>query len=182
MGEMVSKTKLVKLGVMKNLPDSSEKWYEWMRSLAKVGKKLKEEREAPVDWKDSGGKNLWPAARSLYRAYLKKGDFEMLPEGIQIPCVCFENMHRLLDFAKPEQVYWIDQPHLADVTLENELLSQGYKLFIFRLQETTEIYKLRAKKLSNIIECTPQYSDGDSNGNEECGLYQRYKARRSCVK
>ena len=172
------RAKLVKIGVMESLPDSSEKWYEWMRSLPEVGKELKEEREAPVDWKDSGGKNLWPAARSLYREYLKNGDFEMLPEDIQIPCVCFENKHRLLDFAKPQEVYWIDEAHLADVTLENELLSQGYKLFIFRLQETAEISKLRVKKLSNIMECTPQYSECGSCSNEEYGLYQRYKARR----
>ena len=172
------KAKLVILGVMESLPDSSEKWYEWMRSLAEVGKEQKEEREAPVDWKDSGGQNLWPAARSLYREYLKNGDFGVLPKDVQIPCVCFENTHRLLNFAKPEEVHWIDEAHLADVTLENELLSQGYKLFIFRLQETAEISKLRVKKLSNIIECTPQYNECGSSGNEEYELYQRYKVRR----
>ena len=172
------KAKLVKLGVMESLPDSSEKWYEWMQSLAEVGRKLKEEREVPVCWKDSRGKSLWRAARSLYRDYLKKEVVGLLPENIQIPFICFENNQRLLDFALPEQVYWIDQPHLADITLENELLSNGYKLFIFRLQETTGVSKLQVKKLSNVIECKPQYNECDRAGYEENILYHRFKARR----
>ena len=172
-------SKLRRIGVMEDLPESSEKWYEWMRKIAEKGLRLKrEDREAPDDWKGDETKVLWHAARSLYREYLKKGDFEMLPEDIQIPCVCFEKKHRLLDFAKPQEVHWIDEAHLAHETLEKELLLQGYKLFIFRLQETAEISKLRVKKLSNIIECTPQYSECGSSGNEEYGLCQRYKARR----
>ena len=173
------KAKLIELGVMWKLPESAPKWHEWMRKLTEKGRTLKQEdRKSPVDWKDSGAKDLWRATRSLYRGYLQTEISRWPLKDVEIPCVCFKDSYRILDFAHPEQVYWIDQPHLADVTLENKLLSKGYKLFIFRLQETAEVSKLRVKKLSNVVECKPQYSECGSTGYEEYALYQRFKARR----
>ena len=170
------KAKLIELGVMENLPESSEKWYEWMQKLADKGRTLDEkDREAPADWKDSGSKDLWRAAHSLYSEYLKKRISGPFPKDIQIPCICFENSHRILDFAQPEQVHWIDESHLVDLTLENELLSKGYKLFIFRLQQSDEIKQLGVRKLSSVIESKPDYKPRTDEKNE---LDQRYSNRR----
>ena len=180
-GKDGTKAKLSELGVMENLPEDAQKWHEWMRKLAEKGRTLKQEyREAPVDWKDCeaiAAKHLWRAARSLYREYLRKGVFGLFPEDIQIPCVRFANNHRLIDFAKPQEVHCIDEAHLADVTLENKLLSQGYKLFIFRLKEVDNARQLGIKELSSVIKCKPDYHNL-VNDDVEKELVQRYKDRR----
>ena len=171
------KAKLIELGVMNKLPSDDEKWYLWMRKLAETGRRLeKEEREAPPDWKDSEAKILWRAARSLYREYLKKEISRSFPKDLKIPHVRFDNGHRILDFSEGEQVYWIDEAHLADPTLENELLSQQYRLFIFRLQEVAEVDQLSVRRLSNIIKCQSDYQKLH-NGETEV-LFRRYRQRR----
>lgn len=174
------KDKLIELGVMRELPSSHKIWYEWMQRLAETGRRLeKEEREAPTDWKDNGSKILWRAARSLYLEYLKKEISSSFPKDLEIPCVRFENGHRILDFSEGKNVYWIDESHLADSTLENKLLSQHYRLFIFRLQEAANVEKLGIRKLSNIFKCQPDYQklhDGETNK-----LLRRYRDRRVAI-
>ena len=168
------KARLIELGVMENLPESSEKWYEWMQKLADKGRTLdKKDREVPADWKDGGSKDLWRVARSLYREYLKKRISGTFPKDIQIPCIC---LNRILDFAQPEEVHWIDESHLTDLTLENKLLSKGYKLFIFRLQQSDEMSQLGVRKLSGVIECKAVYKE--LSGNQTHELYERYGSRR----
>ena len=165
---------------MYELPSIGEKWYGWMRKLAKTGCRLeKEEREAPPDWKDNGSNILWRAVRSLYREYLKKEISRAFPKDLKIPCVHFEDGLRNLGFSEREQVYWIDESHLADSTLENELLSQQYRLFIFRLQEVNHVEKLGVRKLSSIITCHPEYDDPQDIEAGE--LLQRYRDRRVTV-
>ena len=142
---------------MDSLPEDTNKWYEWMRRLADKGSELLEEdREVPSSWKDGGAKSLWRAARSLYRRYPKIQ--EPFPSDIKIPCVCLESGRRSLTFALPEYVHWIDKPHLMDSALENALLSQRYKLFIFRLQEADESEeRFSVRRLSDAVNCRPRF-------------------------
>ena len=178
-------SKLRELDVMDE-PDDPQKWHEWMRKLAQKGTKMsEEERKVPSDWMDSAAKDLdlWRAARSLYRKYLQwppplfSDDF---PSDIKIPCVRLKNDRRVLTFAQPGKVHWIDEPYLADLTadltLEKELLARGYKLFIFRLQEAKKPEQLGVQKLSDSIKCRPCFSP--SNNAETEKLAQRYKKRR----
>ena len=176
-GKDGTKAKLSELGVMENLPEDAQKWHEWMRKLAEKARTLKQEdQEAPTDWKDKGARVLWRAARSLYREYLTNKRLGSFPESICIPCVCIENNQRLLDFTKPEHVHWIDESHLADTTLEKKLLSEGYKLFIFRLQEASEISRIGVQKLSEVIEYEPDYDASPCDLTHE--LSQRFEDRR----
>ena len=132
--------KLRELGVMDSLPDDAEKWHEWMRRLEEKGSGLvAEKRKAPSDWKGEAKDLLWRGAQSLYRKYLQQAERPYrdysLPPDIEIPCVRLENEHLTVHFSPPNEVYWIDEPHLTDSALETKLLKQGYKLFIFRLKE-----------------------------------------------
>ena len=170
-------SKLRDLGVMDSLPSAAEKWHEWMRRLAEKGDNLSE--EAPADWKDRGAGDIWRASRSLYGEYLKREISDSFPDDIKIPCVCLENGRRTLHFSlpHPHEVYWIDEPHLADSTLEKELLEQGYKLFIFRLKDGDKSGALGVRKLSDAIECQPRFDDFNHTESEEL-LSQRYEKRR----
>ncbi len=165
-------SKLSELGVMDRLPDDAEKWHEWMRGLAEKSDNLPE--EAPSNWKDGG--RLWRAARNLYGEYLKREIFGSFPDDVEIPCVCLENGQRTLHFSLPNEVYWIDEPHLADSTLETKLLEQRYKLFIFRLKDGDKSGRLGVRKLSDDIKCQPHFVP--SNDGATDALFQRYKKRR----
>ena len=177
-GQYGIESKLRTLGVMDSLPEGDAKeWHEWMRSLAQKGAdRSREEREVPPDWNARGAKDLWRAARSLYREYLKQEISGSFPDDIKIPCVCLENRQRTLHFSPPDEVYWVDEPHLTDSALEKEVLSQGYNLFIFRLKEEDKSERLGVRKLSNAIECRPRF-DASSTAETEI-LSQRYKKRR----
>ena len=177
-------SKLRDLGVMDKLPDQPWKWHKWMKNLAGKGRQVpEEEREAPPDWKDGKerpAKNfrLWRAAQSLYREYQQRfaQSSDDFPSNIEIPCVCLKDDRRVLTFAQPGKVHWIDKPYLADLTLEKELLTRGYKLFIFRLQEENKPEQLDVRRLSDSIRCRPYFVP--SNNDETRSLSQRYKNRR----
>lgn len=170
-------SKLRELGVMDSLPGDANKWHDWMRSLAEKTSTLpQEEREAPSDWKDDGAKSLWQAARSLYREYLNRDISDPFPDNIKIPCVCLENGRRMLHLSWPQELHWIDEPHLMDSSLEQELLKRGYKLFLFRLKDGEQAERLGVKKLSSMIECRPHYQR--SGDHKTDALRQRYARRR----
>ena len=166
-------SKLRKLGVMDmdRLPPVAEKWHEWMRRLTEKGDNLSE--EAPSNWQ--GGGELWKAARSLYGEYLQQGISDRLPDDVKIPCVCQENGRRTLHFSLPHEVYWIDEPHLADSTLEKKLLEE-YKLFIFRLEGGDKSGNLGVRKLSDAIKCQPHFVPSNDGATDT--LSQRYEKRR----
>ena len=176
------KYRLCRLGVVDNLPNDAEKWHDLLRRLAKAGASLSEEDcEAPSDWKDGKAKKLWQAARSLYREYLQKAARSSrsysFPSNIKIACICWKNNRRILTFSLPKYAYWIDKPYLADLTLENELLSQGYELFIFRLQDADKSEeRFGVHRLSDAINCRPRFIA--SNNTEKKTLSRRYKDRR----
>ena len=170
-------SQLRKLDIMDSLPNDANKWHKWMRSLAEKGGSLSQKgREAPSDWMDRREKPLWQAARSLYQEYLKKIS-DQVPGDIKIPCVFSENGQRTLHFSPPKEAHWIDESHLMDSALEQELLRERYKLFIFRLREGEGAEeKLGVQRLSNDIKCRPCYKD--SKNIETMELLQRYKDRR----
>ena len=165
-------SKLRVVGVMDRLPDDAEKWHKWMRRLAEKGGNLSE--EAPSNWKDGG--KLWRAARSLYSEYLRREISDLFPYDVKVPCVCLENGQRTLHFSPPNEVYWIDEPHLTDSALETKLLKQKYKLFIFRLKDRDKSEGLGVQKLSDAIKCQPRFVP--SNDGATDALFQRYKKRR----
>ena len=175
------KSMLAKLGVADDLPNDSQRWHDLMRKLVEKGiGRSEEDRKAPSDWKGEAKDLLWRGAQSLYRKYLQQAkrfhrDYS-LPLDIKMPCIHLENEHRTVHFSSPNEVYWIDEPHLTDSTLENELLRQEYKLFILRLNEGDQSERLGVLKLSSAIECRPYYQPSDDS--ETNTLRQRYAARR----
>ena len=177
---------LRELGVMDELPDDVSQWHEWMRQLAKTSETWPDDPQVSNEWKSEH--TLWRAARSLYQEYLKREvSLSPLPKDIRIPCVCLNKEgQRILSFNLPDdppddplnKVYWIDEPHLADPTLERGILDRGYHLFIFRLNDGKNSERLGVRKLSDVIEVKPCYAPDPDYENSRKALFQRYEEEK----
>ena len=176
------KNRLHDLGVMHKLPNKASQWHKWMRQLAETSERWPDP-QVPDDWKwkRGEGNQLWQAACNLYDKYLERPEWPSLLEDIKIPCVCNKNGQRILSFNTPGEVYWINEPHLIDSTLEREILAHDYNLFIFRLDDGKDPERLGVQKLSDVIEVEPCYEPNPDYENSIKVLSQRYEKRKNVL-
>ena len=167
---------LSSLGVRDQLPDDPTDWHEWMRELPKLAEQLEEsERKVPERGEEAGG--LYRAADALYRGYLKlesENDGEEagalyrrhlkleseneFPEGIDIPCLAWQDNRETLMFSPPSEVYYVDESHFDEV--RQDILRKGYKLFIVRLDAGNSApERLGVRRLSDMLSAEPQYDE-----------------------
>ena len=147
-----------------------------MRQLPKLANDLDNQGQAVSENED-----LANAADSLYRKYLKldwwdewyRDDIDF-PAGINVPCMCWENDNEVLAFSSPDEVFYIDEPHLDEV--REKIASKGFKLFIVRLNAGKDApERLGVCRLSDELHAEPCYEKSVKPESER--LSQRYKER-----
>ena len=174
------------LAVKKELPKDPEDWHVWMRKLPELANRLDDETSATSQG-DDYRTLLQNAADSLYRKYLKLDWWDKhdewswynrdFPAEIDVPCLCWVNNKEVLTFSPPNEVFYIDQPHLDEVRQEIE--SKDFKLFILSLNAGKDAPKrLGVRRLSDKLQAKPCYETPVRKDRNSNGLSQRYKERR----
>ena len=155
------------LAVQDELPEDPEDWHKWMQKLQEIDATSEDDDYRAL---------LQSAAATLYREYLKPDrENSKLPAGIDVPCMCWENDNEVLAFSSPDEVFYIDQPHLDEVRQEIE--SKEFKLFILSLKAGKDApERLGVCRLSDKLHAEPCYEKDVQSESDR--LSRRYKERR----
>ena len=150
------------LEVRDQLPADPLDWHSWMRKLPGLYQQVHDFPKGICE--------------TLYRRYLKlELVIQELPEDIDIPCIVWKDGSGELEFAPPCQVFHVDQPHFEEA--RDEILREGYRLFIIRLGAGEEApTRLGLKSLSDVLQAEPAHEASDHQ--EKQMFLQRYRDRR----
>ncbi len=159
---------LIGFGVREELPDKASDWHEWMRALSEMAPNVIQEE--PDKFR--------AAARALFKGYLNSeiDDFEF-PSDISIPSEQWTAEGKKMVFSPPDEVYFVDEPHLDEVL--DEVLRRGQvKTFLLKLKSAEKAPEsLQLKPLSSCLRSEP-YFEATSDVQDRKRILGRYFERR----
>lgn len=161
------------LGVRETLPGPGETiWKEWIEELPKAARFSKDHDIAIK------------ATRMLYRSFFEIHDEkpEWFDEISEIPCLEWDKdgKREEISFASSSDVYWLDEPYLAEPNTRTELLRR-FNIFILEQEQgkvAAEWYDI--KPLSTIVQVQSHFND--ENHDTSNIIQKRYAERYNSLK
>lgn len=164
------------LGVRETLPDSSsEDWMRWAKALPDAVERQKHKKDL---------KNI---VKTFYKRLLILPE---KPENIDLDCkvpfiyidqdIKTSEGPELLDFKRPEEMYWLDKHFFAEPATRSEILKK-FKIFLMELDagaKAVEWFGIR--RLSEAVDIEPRYRSEQNEVKNE--ILTRYEERQRFIK